>query len=64
MASYELTFKVKATMEGNGALDEETAALILKQDLERAISLRAGPSGGEEFSVSKVSVELESIIKR
>ena len=63
MATYELTFKVKTTVEGDGAFDEDTAIDILKQDLERAISYRAGSSGAEG-KVSKVSVELDSIIKR
>ena len=64
MATYELTFKVKATVEGDGVFDEETAAAILKQDLERAISHPSGESGAEGLKVSSISVEFESIIKR
>ena len=54
MATYELTFKVKTTVVGDGAFDEDTAIDILKQDLERAISHdRAGSSVAEGLKVSK-----------
>ena len=47
MATYELTFRVKATVEGDEGLDENTATAIMKQDLERAISHDARSSGAE-----------------